>query len=91
MYQNVYEYDLPLVVADVEPKSYRFIKPEESLSTNCWKESFKLLVWLGLVSFEVFVVLHLKMYFMGGSHLVSRSRSTEPLVKLYPSDFVPRG
>jgi len=45
LYQNVYEYDLPMIVADVEPKSYRFIKPEESLSTNCWKESFKLLVW----------------------------------------------
>jgi len=44
LYQSVYEYDLPLVVADVEPMSYRFIKPEESSFTNCWKESFKLLV-----------------------------------------------
>jgi len=46
LYQNVYEYDLPLVVADTEPKSYRFVKPDESQSTNCWKESFKLLVCL---------------------------------------------
>ena len=54
MYQNVYEYDLPLVVADTEPKSYRFIKPEESLSTNCWKESFKLLVgYVAILSSDV--------------------------------------
>ena len=42
----MYEYDLPMVVSDAEPKSYRFIKPEESQSANCWKESFKLLVCL---------------------------------------------
>jgi len=40
-----------MVIADMEPKSYRFIKPEESLSTNCWKESFKLLVCFDLAAF----------------------------------------
>jgi len=42
LYQSVYEYDFPMLKCD-DPKSFRFIKPDESASSNPWKVSFKLL------------------------------------------------
>ena len=41
VYQNVYEYDLPMV--NPESKVYEFIQPYESEQENPWKESFKML------------------------------------------------
>lgn len=42
MYQNIYEYDLPLIIS--ETKHYEFIQPSNSEHANPWKQSFKLLV-----------------------------------------------
>lgn len=39
LYQNVFEYDLPLF--NPEPCKYHFVKPEDSEFGNPWKESFR--------------------------------------------------
>lgn len=39
LYQNLYEYDLPLF--NPKPLQFCFIKPEDSEYTNPWKESFR--------------------------------------------------
>ena len=42
LYQNVYEYDLPVV--SPEPKVFEFLQPYDSEHDNPWKDSFKMLV-----------------------------------------------
>lgn len=39
LYQNVYEYDMPLF--NPEPCKFHFVKPEDSEYANPWKESFR--------------------------------------------------
>ena len=39
LYQNLYEYDLPLF--NPAPCKFDFVKPEDSEYENPWKESFK--------------------------------------------------
>lgn len=39
LYQNVYEYDLPLF--NPSPCRFEFVSPEESELPNPWKESFR--------------------------------------------------
>lgn len=39
LYQNVYEYDMPLF--NPEPCKFHFLKPDDSEYANPWKESFR--------------------------------------------------
>lgn len=69
MYQNVYEYDLPLFKAG--KCKFEFVQPEASEYENPWKESFKQLV----------IITSVKMYYI----LIIENRSLLlSLTALYP-------